>query len=46
MHPQATYERRKQYEDLDQDLKKELLSLTDNEIKNDLPIHLNLAQVV
>jgi phosphoglucomutase len=33
MHPQATYERWKQYEDLDQDLKKELLSLTDNEIK-------------
>ena len=33
MHPQATYELWKQYEDLDQDLKKELLSLTDDEIK-------------
>jgi phosphoglucomutase len=33
MHPQATYELWKQCEDLDQDLKKELLSLTDDEIK-------------
>ena len=33
MHPQATYELWKHYKDLDRELKKELLSLSDDEIK-------------
>jgi len=33
MHPQATYELWKHYKDLDPELKKELLSLSDGEIK-------------
>lgn len=33
MHPQATYELWKHYKDLDQELREELLSLSDNEIK-------------
>ena len=33
MHPQATYELWKHYKDLDQELREELLSLSDNDIK-------------